>query len=438
MGCGSSGPSPGARTRNQDQFSSDHENKKLNSGASSANNSTGSIRSFFSFASFILQTETPQIFEWLFKKEIGKGALSRVFLAENTETKELAAAKVYNKSMLLRQTLGGEDPPFVAVQREIEILASISHRYVLPIIEVIEDDYSNSLIMMMPYAEKGSLQSYLDSLGDYSEELVAIAFHQTAEALRYVHSKNIVHRDIKPENILVFSDTFFCLSDFSVSTTLDQPDQRLIDTRGSPAFLSPEECGGDQFLPKPADVWAFGVSLYSVIFKKLPFNLDQAQGKTVANTIFAVTELLTNGVLEIPEGTNASPEVIDLIQKTLAHDPLERPTFAEIVQHPFFNQAREVDETNLLSQTIAEEEEEAEVQRLNGEGIKTNTNTNTATDECPTTEDLEREGIPTKPQIMRQPKPQQNNQNLNQQNNNNQPDPFVKDNDSSSAEEILQ
>ncbi|EAX94494.1 CAMK family protein kinase [Trichomonas vaginalis G3] len=332
----------------------------------SSSNSPRSIRSFFSFASFILQTENPQIFEWLFKKEIGKGSLSRVFLAENTETHEMAAAKVYNKSMLFRQTLGGEEAPYVAVQREIEILASISHRYVLPIIEVIEDDYSNSLILMMPYAEKGSLQSYLNSI-QYNEEIVAIAFHQIAEALRYVHSRNIVHRDIKPENILVFSDTFFCLSDFSVSTTLESPNQKLIDTRGSPAFLSPEECGGDPFLPKPADVWAFGVSLYSIIFKKLPFDLDQAQGKTVANTIFAVTELLANNNLQIPEGTGASPEVIDLITKILNKDPTERPTFADIVQHPWFNSARDIDETNMISQTLAEEEDEQEAQKLTNE-----------------------------------------------------------------------
>ena len=354
MGCSFSSPSK------VESGQKNHEDLKLNH-SSSGNNSTGSVRSFFSFASFILQSESPQIFGWLFKKEIGKGALSRVFLAENTETNELAAAKVYNKSMLLRQTLGGEDSPSEQVRREIEILASIHHRYVLPIIEVIEDDYSNSLIMMMPFAEKGSLQSYLASI-EYNELTVSIAFHQTAEALRYVHSKNIVHRDVKPENILVFSDNFFCLSDFSVSTTLEEPDQRLIDTRGSPAFLSPEECGGDPFLPKPADVWAYGVSLYSVVFKKLPFDLDQAQGKTVANTIFAVTELLSNGVLKIPENSGASPEVIDLITKTLARDPNERPTFAEIVQHEWFREAREIDQNNILSQTLVEEEEMMEAE----------------------------------------------------------------------------
>lgn len=368
MGCGNSSPASPAGTQNpQNSPKKDLSNSSIQM---SSSNSPRSIRSFFSFASFILQTENPQIFEWLFKKEIGKGSLSRVFLAENTETHEMAAAKVYNKSMLFRQTLGGEEAPYVAVQREIEILASISHRYVLPIIEVIEDDYSNSLILMMPYAEKGSLQSYLNSI-QYNEEIVAIAFHQIAEALRYVHSRNIVHRDIKPENILVFSDTFFCLSDFSVSTTLESPNQKLIDTRGSPAFLSPEECGGDPFLPKPADVWAFGVSLYSIIFKKLPFDLDQAQGKTVANTIFAVTELLANNNLQIPEGTGASPEVIDLITKILNKDPTERPTFADIVQHPWFNSARDIDETNMISQTLAEEEDEQEAQKLtNGENRK--------------------------------------------------------------------
>ena len=53
---------------------------------------------YISFGTFI-RSDNPMIFEWLFQpKEIGKGAMSHVFLATNTETKMVCAAKVYNKS----------------------------------------------------------------------------------------------------------------------------------------------------------------------------------------------------------------------------------------------------------------------------------------------------------------------------------------------------
>ena len=318
------------------------------------------VSSFFSFSSFITKNKNPVIFEWLFQKEIGKGSMSRVFLAQHTETGELYAAKVYNKALLLRQTLGNEEPPFIAVQREIEIMAAINHRYVIPLSEVIEDDMSNSLIMVMPYAKHGTLQSFIEKK-PLSDESLSVCFHQIAEALKYVHSLNIVHRDIKPENILVFSETFYSLSDFSVSSALTTADEKLVDTRGSPAFLSPEECCEKSFLPKPADVWAYGVSLYASAFNMLPFNLDSGQGKTVANTVYTVSQLLKNEELKIPE--SASDGLREVLEWVLVKDVQKRPTFEEIVQHWWFEKARKIDEQNIAAKKKAEEEEENEADK---------------------------------------------------------------------------
>lgn len=308
-------------------------------------------KSYFSFSIFILENENPQIYEWQFKKEIGKGAMSRVFLAKNTETGEFSAAKVYNRTQLIKQTLGNEEPPILAVHREIEIMAKLVHRYILTIIEVIEDDFTNSLIMFMPYAGNGTLQTQLDKK-TIDDAGLAICFHQIAEGLRYLHSKKIVHRDIKPENILAFSDEYFVLSDFSVSTELADDDLKLEDTKGSPAFLSPEECSGESYYPKPADVWAYGVSLYSAYFGKLPFNLDAGQGCTIANTVLVVTEMLQTQELTFPEDAKIDPSLEKLLRDTLQKDPMVRPTFEQIVKYEWFKDAWEID------QKLQEEEKE--------------------------------------------------------------------------------
>ena len=365
MGCGSSAL-PRVRPARPPPRALDDEEKSGQGTAGTSGRSNESLSrqsdsppSFFSFSSFVLQNENPVLFDWHFHHEIGKGAMSHVFLATSVTTGAKAAAKVYNKNVIMKQTLGIEEPPYLAVQREIEIMVSLDHRYVLPINEVIEDDCSSSVIMLLPFADHGTLTSYMEEV-QMSEELLSVCFFEIAEALRFVHENNVVHRDVKPDNILVFSEQVFCLSDFSVSLQLTSPDQKLVDTRGSPAFLSPEECGGDPFFPKPADVWAYGVTLYSCIFHRLPFKLEQGQGKNVANTVYAVSQLLETEELEIPSDVEVSQECIDLIRVILQKNPTDRPTFEDIIQSAWFEHAREVDKQNLenLSMNAAEEEEE--------------------------------------------------------------------------------
>ena len=304
-----------------------------------------------------------QIFEWVMVKEIGKGSRSHVFLAKNVETNEICAAKFYDKSLLMRQTLENLEAPYVAVQREIEIMAAVDHRYILQAKEVIEDDVSDAIIIFMPYSDRGTLQNMIDA-GQFTENLIPICFYEIAESLRYLHSLNIVHRDIKPENILVFSDTSYVLSDFSVSTALSDENELLDDTMGSPAFLSPEECGQDSFAPKPADMWSYGVSLYYAFFHMFPFNLDSCHGQTAANTAVAVTHLLTTEELKFPEGTDMDSDVVRLISSILVKDPTKRPTFEEIVNDKYFDCARDIDKENFAKwEEQKKEEEEKEKQK---------------------------------------------------------------------------
>lgn len=305
-----------------------------------------------SFSSFI-NSDNPQIFEWLFKEKVWNGVMCSVYLAQNTNTKEIVAAKVYNIDKLLKPTLGERISYLDSVKREVDIISSLDHVYITPIIEFIEDQTLNSLILIMPFAEHGSLKSYFDTF-DYTEHDVSVAFLQVAEAMRYIHSRNIVHRDFKPENILAFSMHFYCLADFNVATRLRYPDEYLRDTRGTPAFMAPEEYEEKPFLPKPADVWSFGVSLYSLLFKKLPFGIDQAQYDE-SNPIYSVSNILSKSDFAIPDCEGVSEDALDLLRRILVRDPLKRLRFDEIIDHPWFNQAREIDELNMLSSNLIDE-----------------------------------------------------------------------------------
>jgi serine/threonine protein kinase len=79
----------------------------------------------------------------------------------------------------------------------------------------------------------------------------------------------------------------------------------------------------------------------------VPLRLDQRQGKSVANPVFAVTQLLNSEELVVPEDRGYAPEFIDLIKQILNKNPMERPTFEDIVKNPWFTPALEMDAINI-------------------------------------------------------------------------------------------
>lgn len=290
-----------------------------------------------------LNSANPVTHGYRFLTQLGTGAMSRVFQVVQESNDEVFAAKVYDNTQISRPTLSDEDPPYVCIQREIDIMAKLSHRYVISLIDAFNDDDTNCLFIIVPYAPLGNLKSLLNRKAINSDELNA-CFHQTAVALAYLHSQNVVHRDIKPENILAFSEDYFVITDLSVSQELETDDQYLVDTKGSPAFLSPEECAGGKFKPKPADVWSYGISLYFCYFGDFPFSIGECEGLAFANTMMAVDEKLKTETLKIPE--NANPQLKDLLEHILVKNPENRFTFEQIVQHPFFDKSRKIDEEN--------------------------------------------------------------------------------------------
>jgi serine/threonine protein kinase len=86
--------------------------------------------------------------------------------------------------------------------------------------------------------------------------------------------------------------------------------------------------------------------MFSVAFHHLPFRLDLGQGKSVANTVFAVTQLLNSESLVVPTDRGYSTDFIDLMNAILQKDPFRRPTFEEIVANPWFRIASDVDAQN--------------------------------------------------------------------------------------------
>jgi serine/threonine protein kinase len=96
---------------------------------------------------------------------------------------------------------------------------------------------------------------------------------------------------------------------------------------GTPAFLSPEMFAGSP--PTiAADMWAFGVTLYVMIYGCLPFT---------APTYFAMKQTVTIDELEFPPAAPATLKWRDVLRRLLEKDSALRMTAAEARYHPLLS-----------------------------------------------------------------------------------------------------
>lgn len=84
-------------------------------------------------------------------------------------------------------------------------------------------------------------------------------------------SAGVIHRDIKPENLLIDENDRLKIADFGVSFLMENGSDMIATTAGSNYFFSPDVCRGTIFKGRKSDIWATGVTLYLMVFKKYPF-----------------------------------------------------------------------------------------------------------------------------------------------------------------------
>lgn len=286
------------------------------------------------FPSFFSSESKPAIFEYQFCEHVGKGARSDVFRVINTENGNEYAAKVYDKNYLFRKCIGDNEPPIQKFLREVNIMDLLHSPFCLSLIELLDDEQTNSMIMIFPFARCGALSPSSWKAKPLPENEIRSIFHQVAQGVQYLHSLNIIHRDIKPENVLRIDENTAVLSDFSASISIsNDPDQYLEDTDGTPAFYSPEECSGKAYKGKPADVWALGMTMYVLAVGKLFFVKDD--NYFICSQFFKIADSIINDEITYPN--TLSPELVNLLRHMLDKNPQTRYTIDQVCEDPWLS-----------------------------------------------------------------------------------------------------
>ena len=296
--------------------------------------------------------------DYLFKETVGRGAYSKVKRCINLKTQKEFAVKVF-KNYLLKKKKKAFDKTSEGsllihymiedAMNEIKTYKTIpkNHPNILSLYQILNDKEKDKTYLIMELAEP--LVTVNDETGiftlnnkfdnnKYDEELFKKWIYEIASGIKFLHDNNIAHCDIKSDNILLGKDGKCKLSDFGSSLRMNEPEDNILRTQGNIYFFPPElvedkEKEKKSIDYKAVDIWDFGISIYTCIFKRLPFMPENRE-----NIVELFKEITEANFDFNKNGVIISDEMKELLKHILEKDPEKRFTADDIVNYKWLNQ----------------------------------------------------------------------------------------------------
>ncbi|RFA23710.1 hypothetical protein B7R25_01250 [Subtercola boreus] len=254
--------------------------------------------------------------------------MATVFRARDTVLGRDVAVKLFHNGAL--ETVPGQGELSLLSGRqesELAVLAGLDHHALVQLHDagLDTDDYGRShRYLVMALVNGSDLHQRIRS-HPLSARHIAEVGYDLAEALDYIHARNVVHRDIKPSNVLLvdYGDgsprARAKLTDFGVALA-DDRERMTTDgsTTGTAGYLSPEQASGRPIGPA-SDVYSLGL----VLLECFTLHLEFAGG---------VVESALARLSRSPRIPDDLPEHWQqLLAAMTASNPDERPTRHELV-----------------------------------------------------------------------------------------------------------
>lgn len=192
--------------------------------------------------------------KYTFIKELGRGGMGTVYLAEDTELDRLVAIKVLNTPEIT-------DDLRNRMIREAQIIARLEHPGIVPVHDVgtLPD---GRIYYAMKFVRGSRLDEYAAQGASLRDRLRK--FQAVCDAVAFAHAHGVIHRDLKPQNIMIGSFGEVLVLDWGVAKirtqmNADEQEGTIIGTRD---YMAPEQARGEiDQLDERADVYSLGAVL---------------------------------------------------------------------------------------------------------------------------------------------------------------------------------
>ena len=236
-------------------------------------------------------------------RQIGRGGMGVVYLAQDTVLGTLVALKIV--------------PPDERLIQEAQRAAACSgHEHVATVHNVLVGEQAGKPIgvLVMEYVAGRPASRVLDD-GPVDVDRAIRWGRQAALAVAHAHDSEVLHCDLKPGNMIVTPDDRIKVLDFGIARRSFDPQNQTKPTYGTLAYMAPEQLLADE-CSRASDVYSLGVTLFQLVTGRLPFTGDDRMIKM--QILAAPPPGVSGSVRHAPKGLDA------VLARALAKDPAAR------------------------------------------------------------------------------------------------------------------
>ncbi|CAL4885551.1 unnamed protein product [Urochloa decumbens] len=252
---------------------------------------------------------------WIKGEHLGSGSFGSVYEAISDDGFFFAVKEV----SLMDQGLNAKQR-IVQLEHEISLLSRLEHENIVQYFGT--DKEGGKLYIFLELVTQGSLAALYQKY-NLQDSQVSAYTRQILNGLLYLHQRNVLHRDIKCANILVDATGLVKLADFGLAKEMSILSQAR-SSKGTVYWMAPEVAKAKPHGP-PADIWSLGCTVLEMLTGKVPYpDMEWTH---------ALLKIGRGIPPEIPD--TLSEDARDFIKKCVQANPNDRPSAAQLLEHPF-------------------------------------------------------------------------------------------------------